>query len=297
MAVVVLTRNRRKELLRTLERMTADHAGPDIYVVDNGSTDDTDEAVARAVPRVHRVRLGCNEGAAGRNRGVRACTTPYVAFCDDDTWWVPGALERACELFDAHPKLGAVTGRVLVGPEAREDPTCSYMAATGRPRSGVVPGLEEAGFLAGACIMRRDACPAAGGYEPRFFIGGEESLLALDLLAAGWHIGYVAELAVHHRPSPRRDSAGRRHLLLRNAIWCAWLRRPVGDALRESMQRVWRVRGEPHWAGSLVAAAGGLPWVLRHRRVVPAHVEAIVRRARSPAARSLRRRSDLHGAL
>lgn len=274
MAIVVLTHNRRDELLRTLGELAAERADALIRVVDNGSADGTEAAVARHFPGVECVRLARNCGAAGRNHGVHGLDVPYVAFCDDDTWWAPGALERARALFDAHPRLAVLTARVLVGAEGREDPTSAYMAACGRPRAGVVPGLEVAGFLAGACVMRREAFVAAGGYEPRLFIGGEESLLALDLLAAGWHMAYVPQLVVHHHPSARRDSAERRHLLLRNALWCAWLRRPLAGACRETVRRVRRARGQPRLAWSVMAALGGMPWVLRNRRVIPAHVEA-----------------------
>ena len=262
LTVVVLTHERREELLRTLARLVAELAAGAIVVVDNGSCDGTEAAVAARFPAVQRVRLTRNLGAAGRNHGVQRAATPYVAFCDDDTWWAPGALARAAALLDAYPRLAVVTARVLVGATQREDAACRYMGACGRPDPAALPGLEVAGFLAGACVMRRNAFLAAGGYEPRLFIGGEETLLALDLLAAGWRLAYVPELVVHHYPSPRRDSGRRRHLLLRNALWCAWLRRPPGAAWRET-RRAW----------SVVAALCGLPWVLRHRRVLPRHVE------------------------
>jgi hypothetical protein len=37
----------------------------------------------------------------GRTLGVRAATTPYVAFSDDDSWWEPGALQSAADLRNA----------------------------------------------------------------------------------------------------------------------------------------------------------------------------------------------------
>ncbi|MEV4708894.1 glycosyltransferase [Actinoplanes sp. NPDC049316] len=41
-----------------------------------------------------------------RTIGVRRLDTPYVAFCDDDTWWEPGSLRVAAELLDAYPRIG-----------------------------------------------------------------------------------------------------------------------------------------------------------------------------------------------
>lgn len=290
-SIVVLTYNRRAEIQRTLERLlgngestestavgaaggTANEAAQ-ICVVDNGSRDGTAEVIARRFPTLRLIRLAENLGAAGRNRGVQAARTPYVAFCDDDTWWAPGSLTRATELLDRHPELAALTARVLVGPEDREDPTCRLMAASPIP---AIPGIDGiaivAGLLAGACVIRREAFLAAGGYEPRLFLGGEERLLALDLMAAGWHLGYAPALVVHHHPSSLRDSAARRHLLLRNALWCAWLRRPLPGALRESLARLRAVAGEPRLLAAVFDALQGLPWVLRRRRVIPGQVEA-----------------------
>lgn len=277
-SVAVLTHNRREEIQRTLEHLLESGEAARVCVVDNGSNDGTGEMIARRFPSVHLVRLPRNIGAAGRNHGVRALATPYVAFCDDDTWWEPGSLSRAADLFDHRSRLAAVTARVLVGPEDREDPTSGLMAASPLPPVRSLAGVTPvAGILAGACAVRRDAFLAVGGYEPRLFLGGEERLLGLDLMAAGWHLGYAPELVVHHHPSPLRDAGTRRRLLLRNALWCAWLRRPLAGALRETVDRVRAAAGEPGFGEALAGALRGLPWVLRRRRVIPPHVEARLR--------------------
>src|SRR4051812_38364773 len=93
--VVVVSRNRRSELLETLGRHP-----PPVILVDNGSTDGTADAVERAHPAVQVVRLADNQGATARNLGVALATTPYVAFADDDSWWEPGALDAAAEILD-----------------------------------------------------------------------------------------------------------------------------------------------------------------------------------------------------
>lgn len=273
-AIVVLTYNRSPEILRTLEYLSATDETPTICVVDNASNDGTADAIAERFPSLRLVRLAENLGAAGRNHGVRAVVAPYVAFCDDDTWWAPGSLLRASELLDTQPLLAAVTARVLVGPEEREDPTSALMAASPLPNILNIAGATAiAGLLAGACVIRREAYLAAGGYEPRLFLGGEEQLLSLDLLAAGWHLAYVPGLTVHHYPSRQRDVAGRRHLLLRNALWCAWLRRPLASALRETARRLRGAARDPELPEALIGALRGLPWALRHRQVIPAWLE------------------------
>src|SRR5690242_21022996 len=51
------------------------------------------------------IEQGKNIGASSRTVGVRHVREPYVAFCDDDSWWEPGNLRRAADLFDAQPRL------------------------------------------------------------------------------------------------------------------------------------------------------------------------------------------------
>jgi GT2 family glycosyltransferase len=279
LSVVILTHNRVEEVTRTVERMRALPEWWPIVVVDNASTDGTPTLLKRRFPELEIIALSSNLGAAGRNAGVCAVATPYIAFCDDDTWWAPGALARAAALLDAHPRVAVLSARVLVGPAEREDTVCAAMAASPLPSAGL-PGRSVLGFLAGASVMRRSAFLSVGGYEPRFFLGGEEALVALDLAAQGWALVYTDELTVYHYPSPRRDAVGRRQLLVRNSIWVAWLRRPFISAIRETLYVLRAARTEGRISVCCIEAARGLPWVLRNRHIVPAKVEAMRRQVK-----------------
>src|SRR4051794_40583957 len=101
-SVVIITRNRRDELLQTLPKLVELPQAPAVIVVDNASTDGTVEAVRDRFPTAEVIALGANEGAAGRNIGVERATTPYVAFSDDDSWWDADALSTAADILDAH---------------------------------------------------------------------------------------------------------------------------------------------------------------------------------------------------
>jgi N-acetylglucosaminyl-diphospho-decaprenol L-rhamnosyltransferase len=275
--VVVLTHNRAAEVTRTIERMLALPERPPVVVVDNGSTDGTSERLRSRFSSVEVIRLQRNIGAAARNIGVQRCRRPYVALCDDDTWWEPGSLRRAADVLDAHPSVAVVTGTVLVGERERVDPTCLLMARSPLPRP---PGLDlpaTLGFLAGASLVRRDAFLATGGFDPRLALGGEEELLALDLARAGWALAYCADATIHHYPSPRRDAASRRWLLARNRLWVAWLRRPLPAALTKTVIAAGRGVRDRDARRGFAAALRGIPWITRQRRVIPPDVERRLR--------------------
>ncbi len=241
---MVLTHNRRVQLLQTLRALSRLPDGWPVIGVDNGAADGTAGAVAREFPNVLLIRSRRNIGAAARNIGVAYVHTPYVAFCDDDTQWEPGALERAGQILDAHPQIAVLNGCVKVGDAGRIDPACISMARSPLDRENL-PGPQLLGFMAGACVVRTRAFYEAGGYWPPLFIGGEEELLALDLADRGWRMVYVEDVVTRHFPSRIRNNPLRERLLLRNAIWVAWLRLPFRQAWRETVELLNRLPGAP----------------------------------------------------
>jgi GT2 family glycosyltransferase len=229
--IVVATRNRADALGRTLAKLTALPERPEVVVVDNGSTDGTPARVARAFPAVRVVALRHNRGACARNAGVAAAQTPYVAFADDDSWWAPGALRRARQLFDAHPRLGLLAARTVVGPDATLDPMSAFMATAPLGTAPDLPGPSVLGFLACAAVVRRDAFLACGGFDPVVFFMGEEARLAYDLRSAGWGLVYRDDVVAHHHPPGGAPGDDKRALMAGNAVLTAWMRRPVPVAL------------------------------------------------------------------
>lgn len=287
--VVVITRNRRPELVRTLQRMTALPERPPVIVVDNASADGSAQAAA-AFPGVTVIAAARNLGAAGRNLAVQRTSTPYVAFCDDDTWWEPGALDRAADLLDACPRLASVTGRILVEPGGTEDPITPELRHSPVPGPPWLPGPALLSILAGASMLRAAAFAEAGGFSPRLWLGGEEELLSLDLAAAGWWMCWAEDVIVHHSASAVRDPRQRRILGIRNTLWTAWLRGPPGGALRRTAAVLRSVPKDRASAAAVARAAAGLPWVLRDRRVIPPRVEAGLRLLEAPQRHSAARR-------
>ncbi len=272
-SVVMITHNRREEVLRSLGHLARLPERPHIIVVDNGSMDGTASIVAERFPQVDVIAAGRNLGAAGRTIGIRNVRTPYVALADDDTWWQPGSLQQGADLLDQHPTLAVLTAQVLVGPEARVDPTCKAMANSPLPRENGLPGRPLLGFLAGASLVRRSAFLEVGGFPERLFIGGEEEWVAVELARRGWKLAYVSDLVVHHYPSVRRNVNARQFQQVRNALWFAWVRRPLFSAVRQTLHLLRSRPWNRTMLHGLAAAIAGLPWVFRERHVVPPDVE------------------------
>ncbi|MFG1944425.1 glycosyltransferase family 2 protein [Nonomuraea sp. NPDC048826] len=258
-----------RDRLRALQRSLPHHRGP-VILVDNGSTDGTAGFVRRHHPRVRVVENDGNLGAPARNVGVRLARTPYVAFADDDSWWAPGALERAADLFDAHPRLALLGARVLVGREQRLDPVSEEMRRSPLGVADDLPGPSVLGFLACGAVVRREAFLEAGGFDDVVFFFGEEERLAMDLAARGWGLAYADDVVAHHHPSRPGDPAGREALAVRNALLTAVLRRPWPVVARQTLRAV------RHGRAGLRGLRDALPRLRRalaRREALPPEVE------------------------
>jgi GT2 family glycosyltransferase len=245
-------------------------------VVDNGSSDGTVAALARRFPEVAAVALPGNRGAVARTIGVQHCSTAYVAFADDDSWWASGALDRARRELEANPTLGLIAARILVGDENELDPTSSAMAASPLVHPDICgPGV--LGFLACGAVVRRDAFLAVGGFPQLIFFGGEEEVLALDLATAGWHLAYVDDVVAHHHPSQVRNPRSRQRVMARNWILSAWLRRPLSVAVARMFAVATGRGGVSVTPRVLIDALRLLPAAVRQRRPVSKGIEAQLR--------------------
>ncbi|MGP4057225.1 glycosyltransferase family 2 protein [Mycobacterium sp. 4D054] len=278
---VIASRNRCEELAVVLQLLLDTTRSP-IILVDNNSCDDSVAVATRiAAASGHRlsvIALPDNLGAVGRNVGVAHCATPYVAFCDDDSWWEPDAPAIAEEVFDAHPSVAVLAGRTLVWPDLREDPIVADLAGSPLGRDPRLPGPSLLGFQACSAIVRRSAFQAVGGFSPILHFRGEEQLLALDLASHGWDLCFCDRLTAYHRPSPRRESSSaEKARVLRNTVLTAWLRRPLRRCVCSSADFARAATRDRAHARALGEALRAVPAVMSARHRLPAPVERAVR--------------------
>jgi GT2 family glycosyltransferase len=262
LGVVLLTYNCQRWIARTADQLAL--LKHPVVVVDNGSQDGTLD-ILRRYPRFELIPLERNIGAAARNYGVRRLATDYVAFCDDDGWYEPAGLAIAAELLDRNPQLAVVNARILIRDEARLDPISALMAASPLPDVGNLGGAALASFMAGACVIRSSAYLRVGGYDQRFFIGGEEETLSYKLIRDGWQLRYRPEVVLHHYPSVANVD-NLRHYGVRNTLVNAWLHRRLGSAVRWSCFILTDSPKDRNLLRGVAMALRAVPWIFRERR-------------------------------
>ncbi|HET6924816.1 MAG TPA: glycosyltransferase, partial [Candidatus Saccharimonadales bacterium] len=238
---------------------------------------DTTRKLLQEEKDVKLVALPKNIGAAARNEGVIRADTPYIAFCDDDTYWEADGLRIAADMLDKYPALGLVNARIVVGDEEKPDPISEQMEDSPLSDEAGIPGKVLMSFMGGASMVRKDAWVEVGGYDRKMFIGGEEETVGWKLAKAGWEMRYVPEVVVHHYPT-MQNAAGLQDYGIRNTIWNAWLHRPAKRAWGWTWHVISSSPKNRILLKGILKTLPGIPWVARNRDVMKPNVEAKVRR-------------------
>lgn len=105
-SVVIPAYNAGATLTRTLDSVLAQTwPAHEIIVVDDGSSDNTEEVVAAYGDRVTYLRQKNAGPSTARNRGVEAASGEWIAFLDADDWYYPGRLQAHADMIAADPDL------------------------------------------------------------------------------------------------------------------------------------------------------------------------------------------------
>lgn len=97
-SVVIPTFNRANDLKRALNSVVNQtYVNWECLVVDNHSTDNTDEIIATFNDSRIKLYKIHNDGiiAKSRNKGIREASGEYIAFLDSDDWWMAEKLEAS----------------------------------------------------------------------------------------------------------------------------------------------------------------------------------------------------------
>ena len=111
-AVVITSYNYRDFVVEAVESALAQsRRATQVIVVDDGSTDGSDELLREHYGKDERVTLICVENGGqfqAFQRGVAVAQAEVVCYLDSDDHWSPDYLERLGELYDARTDVGFV---------------------------------------------------------------------------------------------------------------------------------------------------------------------------------------------
>jgi glycosyltransferase involved in cell wall biosynthesis len=105
--VVMPTYNRGDLIAETLDSVLAQTLkAREIIVIDGGSTDNTQDVLARYAGQIVARKIAERAVQPKRNLGIGLAKTNWIAFCDSDDLWQPDYLEKQAALLKAEPGIG-----------------------------------------------------------------------------------------------------------------------------------------------------------------------------------------------
>lgn len=218
LGILVLNWNNAPDTVACLSKISdmanVDHA---IFVIDNGSTDDSINRIQEAHSAVPLIRTGQNLGyAGGNNYAIRRLLNEgfdYICILNNDVFIDNDSLKILVQLLETDPATGVATPLIGEIPKKKIVWTAgiSINQRTGTvQRNGAGEPIQEwinrpsfsVDAVSGAAfVARREVWEKAGLFDENFFLYYEEVDWSRRVQEAGYKIMAVPQAVVWHKVS------------------------------------------------------------------------------------------------
>ncbi|MEY5013110.1 MAG: hypothetical protein RLY69_825 [Verrucomicrobiota bacterium] len=239
LSIVIINWHSRDHLEKCLHALRGQRLGSEseIVVVDSASYDGSEEMIEKKFLEVHYIQSPENIGY-GRccNLGARIARGKYLLILNPDTELRPGAACAMMAALDSRPEIGLAGARLI-------DPDGTFQHSSTHPLPGIFNTVFDCFFIrkitwrasgrskrkkpfsvpavSGACMMMRTSLfRGIGGFNPRFFMYGEDIDLCQRVREAGYLVCHVptAEVVHHGGVSSAQRSSEFSQVMIREAV-------------------------------------------------------------------------------
>lgn len=224
LSIIVVSYNTREMTLECLRSLYAQTEGItfEALVVDNDSKDGSANAIAAEFPQARLTRLDHNVGfAAANNLAAKDARGEYLLLLNPDTVVLNGAVQKLLAFARRVPEAQIWGGRTVFA-DGRLNPGSCWMRQTawslfccGFGLTGALPrstlfnpeaiggwkrDTERDVDIVSGCffLIRRELWERLGGFDPAFFMYGEEADLCLRAKALGARPRITPEATIVH---------------------------------------------------------------------------------------------------
>jgi GT2 family glycosyltransferase len=220
-SVVTVSFNTRETTLRCLHELFTNSSGLnlEVFVVDNGSSDGSAEAIRANFPRVQVITNDGNLGfGAANNQAMSKASGEFILLLNSDAFVHPSAIATLVSYLNSHPDVGAVGPRLLNADGSLQvscykfpSPARAWVENLGLARLFSAHAIlgdyarwahdseRNVDFISGACMLvRRCVYEEIGGFDERFFLYAEETDWQRRMHDAGWKIAFIPTAQVTH---------------------------------------------------------------------------------------------------
>lgn len=201
-SVVIPTFNAGGFITTTVESALAETytGGVEVIVVDDGSTDDTEERLAPYRDRIILATQPNRGPAAARNRALELAHGGFIALLDADDYWAPERIERLIAVLRSKPEIGLVTSDAFIVRDGEVTPKTFYETKP-LPRRWFADQqrlILQNNFFFGSAVIRRELFDRHGNFDETRR-GDEDWELWIRFLANGESLDILLEPLAYYR--------------------------------------------------------------------------------------------------
>lgn len=201
--VIVITYNGMKWIDKCIGGITQSLHPADTFIIDNGSTDGTQDYIKSKYPHVilHQCKKNLGFGAAN-NIGLKYAIDneyDYVYLLNQDAWIFPETIDRLINAAKSNPQIGIFSPMQYAGDLVNLDAGFGtiFNKANNKCNSNVIPVPV---IMAAHWFIPVHILNIVGGFSPTFFHYGEDYNYKDRLHYHGYQIGIVKNaIGVHDR--------------------------------------------------------------------------------------------------
>jgi glycosyltransferase involved in cell wall biosynthesis len=163
-SVIIPTFNRLEYLPRSLGSVLAQsYDDYELIVVDDGSTDQTIDAIQQDYPSVNLI-VQQNKGvSAARNAGIQEASGEWIALLDSDDEWLPEKLNLQMKALESHPEYRSChTEEIWIRDGHRVNPIKKYAKFGGQIFKRCLPLCI---ISPSSVVLHRELLQEVGGFD------------------------------------------------------------------------------------------------------------------------------------